>query len=246
MWLYFLYNLLPNRIKNFLLAVLFFYSRRKHLRHFSRFVNKGSLVFDIGANVGHLTDIFLKLEAQVVCLEPQPDSVEILKRKYKKNPQVTIINQGAADKAGKLTFFISTQSPANSTFSPAWVNHPRIKDRKWDREIKVRVTTLDNLIKKYGLPDFCKIDVEGFEVQVIKGLTQKLPAISFEFDEEFPQNLKSCIIKLDSLGKARYNYSLNYNYRLEKESWITAEQLIQELKRMWNGYLRGDIYVRFI
>ena len=45
----------------------------------------------------------------------------------------------------------------------------------------VEVTTLDRLIAIYGAPTFCKIDVEGSELQVLEGLTEALPALSFEF-----------------------------------------------------------------
>ena len=50
--------------------------------HFSQFICPGELVFDIGANTGHLTQVFLSLGARVVCVEPHPDCVKALKKKF--------------------------------------------------------------------------------------------------------------------------------------------------------------------
>ena len=48
------------------------------------FIQKGDLVFDIGANVGQMTDVFLRLEAKVVCVEPQMDVFQFLQWKYRR------------------------------------------------------------------------------------------------------------------------------------------------------------------
>ena len=49
------------------------------------------------------------------------------------------------------------------------------------KTVRVPVTTLDALIDRYGSPSFIKLDVEGFEVEALAGLTQPVPALSFEF-----------------------------------------------------------------
>jgi FkbM family methyltransferase len=215
-------------------------------KHFATFINKGDLVFDIGTYKGELSEIFLDLGASVICIEPQPKFAAKLRDKYVTNPNVTIIEKGVADCDGKLKLTICANSETNSTFSKNWQNHPRYDQRKWKKQIEVEVTTLQSLIDKYGRPSFCKIDVEGFEEKVIKSLEISIPSLSFEFDQECIDQTELCVKKLTSLGKCEFNYSKYDYYSLVSEKWYTYNQLLSELHLQMNGYLRGDIYVRFI
>ena len=71
----------------------------------------------------------------------------------------------------------------------------------------VPVTTLDSLIALYGEPDFCKIDVEGFEKEVFKGLSRPLARLSFEFHAEFLGETFACLELLRELGLYRFNFT---------------------------------------
>ena len=132
-------------------------------RFFSQFIQPGDLVFDIGANVGKLTGVFIKLGARVVAVEPQPVCVATLKRRFGSKPQVTIIPGGIGEKAGTLPFYISSKTDVVSTFSTHFIQHSRYSKRVWDTVIEVPVTTLDELIDQHGIPKFIKIDTEGFD-----------------------------------------------------------------------------------
>ncbi len=135
-------------------------------RLFSQFIQPGDLVLDIGANVGKLTGVFIKLGARVVAVEPQPACVTALKRRFGTQPQVTIIPGGVAEKIGTLPFYISSKTDAISTFSTHFIQHSRYSTRVWDTVIEVPVTTLDELIDQHGIPKFIKIDTEGFDCKM--------------------------------------------------------------------------------
>lgn len=77
-----------------------------------------------------------------------------------------------------MELYICKDAPGISTFSEKYkINFP---DYRYDKKEKVQVVTLDDLIKEYGLPKYCKIDVEGFEWKVLKGLTRPIPYVSIE------------------------------------------------------------------
>ena len=73
-----------------------------------------------------------------------------------------------------------------SSLSSDWVRAVqktgRFSEYKWNRKQTVFIDTLDSLIAQYGVPAFMKIDVEGFEDQVVSGLSIPVGAISMEFN----------------------------------------------------------------
>ncbi len=221
------------------------FARSRMRAHFSQFISPGDLVFDIGANRGNLTHIFSSLGARVICVDPQPYCLETLKKRFASTPNVTVVGKGLSDKEGELPFYVSSRSHSTCTFSTRMQTKGRYARRIWDRVINVPVTTLDSLIETFGSPAFCKIDVEGFERHVIQGLSAKIPSISYEFIREFLDDAEKCAQHLESLGNARFNYSLYFNYSLQNDHWMDRNQLFLELKRHRSKHLCGDIYVRF-
>lgn len=237
------YQILPAFIKNSIRVFFFTLFKSKIKAHFSQFVSQNDLVFDVGANTGDLSQIFLELGARVICIEPQPSCIKILKKRYFNNPRVTIVEKGLSDDRGQLPFFISSKTPALSTFSRQWCEKGFFRKKTWDQTIGAETTTLDALIEKYGLPAFCKIDVEGFEEKVIKGLSQPIPALSFEFNQWYLNEAKNCADYLASLGNPRFNYSLYNGYTLFSKEWLDSQQLFTKLNI--GKFQFGDIYVKF-
>lgn len=219
-------------------------SEKQQIAFTQQFIKPHSLVFDVGAHMGAKTDIYLLHQARVVCIEPQPSCIKILQKKYKNNPQVTIIPQGLSDTTGNMTLYICSDATTISTFSEEW-QHGRFENCVWDKTVTVPVTTLDELIKTLGIPYYCKIDVEGFEQCVLKGLSQPIPFISFEFTKELFKNSKLCIQHLVNLGYSLFNYALGETPQLVHKKWISAKQLVQEIEKNPDQLLWGDIYVHY-
>lgn len=224
-----------------------FHNKKRHQRmldFYSTFIQPGELVYDVGANVGGITKIFLDIGAKVVCIEPQDDCIEILQSKYGKNPNVTLIRKGIAQKNGKITLYICEKANTISTFSDKWKTG-RFSNYKWTKTKRVPVTTLDSLIEEFGMPVFCKIDVEGFELQVLQGLSHPIPYISFEFTREFLDDAKSCVQHLLSIGNAQFNFSLGGSMQMASKTWMTTRKLFGELTSIQDNKMWGDIYVKF-
>jgi len=212
------------------------------------FVKPGNLCFDIGANVGARTDILLELDAEVICVEPQRECIQTLNTKYQNNPKVKILGIGVASKSGTMTLSICRAANTISTFSERWKTG-RFNSYTWDEQYDVPVITLDEMVRQYGMPDFCKIDVEGFELEVLKGLSSPMRYLSFEFTREFIDDAQKCIEHLESLGQAKFNFALGDNLRINPSlalnEWCDGESLLREFNHVLSSLLWGDIYVHF-
>ncbi len=214
------------------------------LNFYSQFIKKGDLCFDVGAHKGNRTAIFLKLGAKVVAVEPQESCVKYLKSKFGEKPNFVLVEKGLAEKEGEFIMSICEEANDISTFSEKWKTG-RFSDYKWNKKQLVPVTTLDSLIKEFGLPVFCKIDVEGFEYQVLRGLSQPIKYISCEFAKEFFSDTKKCVDHLVSLGYGNFNYSLGESMNLSTQSWLKAEELFKQLNLESDKLMWGDIYAKY-
>jgi FkbM family methyltransferase len=213
---------------------------------YKQFISPGDLVFDIGANVGNRVEVFLSCKAKVVAVEPQPGCIDTLKQKF--NRDIVIEQVGLSDSEGVLEMHIASDSTV-STFDSSYIEETKDKFRytEWKGSIQVPVTTLENLIRKYAIPKFCKIDVEGFELQVLKGLRSKIPFISIEYI--VPERTKAaidCIEVLHQVSPAgQFNYSIGESMQWALESWMDFESFKNHVQSPeFNKTSFGDIYFK--
>ena len=210
----------------------------------SNFVPANAIIFDVGANIGDKAAYFLSMNAsQVVCFEPHPQVVLSLKKRYQNEIRVVIEAIGLSDKPGIASFFPAASSTISS-MSNDW-KKGRFKNETWYSEIQVPVSTLDIMIQTYGVPDYCKIDVEGYELNVLRGLTQHIPLLSFEFAHEFlDKKTKPCLDYLVALGFTDFNVAFGEDPELVFNQWVDATFLFDYLRRNNDSLSWGDIYAR--
>jgi FkbM family methyltransferase len=218
-------------------------------RFYADFVRPGTLCFDIGAHLGDRTRIFRRLGARVVAVEPQPLAMWALRRIYRADRGVMLEAAAVGREPGTAMMLIAAANPTVSTLSTDWTetirrDDPGFRQVAWDRQVQVTVTTLDRLIARYGRPDFCKIDVEGFEAEVLAGLSHALPALSFEILPATPERALACLDGLNALGIYEFNFSPGESYRLSFADWLDAAGLRKFLsgRRIADG--SGDVYAR--
>jgi FkbM family methyltransferase len=219
----------------------------KNKRFFSQFIESGDLCFDVGANIGKITNILLNIGAKVICVEPQESCLKALYNLYRNNENVIIVNKALGAKEGFGEIYICDDANGMSTLSEDFISNSRYsEDYNWEKKKKVAITTLDKLIYIYGLPKYCKIDVEGYELEVFQGLSKKIPIISFEFHMEFIAIANQCLRQLAILGDIEVNFAKSDVKELILDKWGSPQDLTKILKSMKDKSLWGDIYVKFI
>jgi FkbM family methyltransferase len=220
---------------------------QKMLTFYAQFVCPGDLCFDIGANVGNRTKVFVELGAKVICVEPQDVCLEHLDRLFSQNGNVTIVSKAVGNQEGTAELSICKEASTISTLSNQWKSKGRFADEfQWTRTQPVAVTTLNHLIELYGVPRFCKIDVEGFELSVLQGLTQPIPCLSFEFNMEFAGEAKECIRHLESISPVRLNCSVGESMEWHFMEWSTPDEFCQWIDLIEDKLFWCDVYARFI
>jgi FkbM family methyltransferase len=156
-----------------------------------KYLNIQRLV-DVGSHKGEFLEFFTSVSSikTFFCFEPQKSPYDVLKKKFKKNKKVKTFNYALGDKNHKKKLYPSNLT---STTSLAKFNKDSlyfkfknlltrddIKKRKWEEGYLINIKTLDRVFKNISLKKtLLKIDVEGYEIYVLKGAIKKIREISY-------------------------------------------------------------------
>jgi FkbM family methyltransferase len=215
-------------------------------RLYGRFLRPGDLAFDIGSHVGDRIASFRRLGARVVACEPQPALAAYLSRRYGADGAVMVEETAVGATAGRIDLLVNEANPTVTTASRAFVDAaagaPGWEGQRWSGQVEAAVTTLDTLIARHGRPAFVKIDVEGFEADVLAGLSFAPPALSFEFTTIQRDVAHRCLDRLTALGFRRFDASLGESHRLVFGEAVDAAAIARWLDALPALANSGDIY----
>lgn len=222
-----------------------FRNRNKMKRFYWQFFRKGDLVFDIGANVGNYSETFSSLGAMVVAVEPNPACCQSLYRLARVR-DVRVEGCAVGANAGTASLRVCDHSVL-CTLSDEW--HQRIesspihRDAHWLEQIEVPVVTLDMLAQRHGVPAFVKIDVEGYEENVIDGMSFYPKFLSFEFNDLLREVAIHCVEKLGRRGY-EFNPIAGLEFAFQFPNWKTGQQTLEWLASYKGNEEFGDIFAR--
>lgn len=235
-------------IKSKMIYEWFPFKARRKMKFYRSIIRPGMLCYDVGAHLGDRSDTFLSLGANVIAIEPQPRFTSYLQNKFDGQSNITIVNCAIGDQMGEADLAISNRHPTLTTLSnQAW--QTQMSDAsgfaiEFDERITVAVRTLDDLSQEYGRADFVKIDVEGFELQVLKGLTYQPQVLSFEFLSFDLDRLKECLAHLENMGYQSFNWSYKETFTWYSDQWASSSEILSQISAFDNGVFSGDVYTK--
>jgi FkbM family methyltransferase len=214
---------------------------------YSQFVNPGDTVFDVGANIGHQTKIFLHLGCRVIAVEPQTICIKTLERAF--GNKITIVPIAVSNTIGACVLYSVDGASQQSSISPDWINtvqqSGRFKNLRWNMTQQIQRTTFSELVGRFGIPAFIKIDIQGHEAEALASLKHRVPALSFEVTPEYAPNALQCLDLLSALGPYKFNHSFLDSAKFEFSDWQSADQMRRYLTDITKSRPSvGDVYAR--
>jgi FkbM family methyltransferase len=203
----------------------------------------GCLCFDVGANIGEKAETLLEAGYRVVAFEPQADCMAELKARCRRFGGAFLAKQIAVGAAcGEATLHVHAVRDLSSLVS-GWL------EKDVEGQVIVPVTTLDDAIAEFGAPAYVKIDVEGWELEVLKGLSQPVPLISFEYHliEGGAEAALACLDRVSRYGPVAVNFTPNEELRLSFPEWVTPDEFKRRFPAEFTGrpeWFYGNIFVK--
>ncbi|WP_024588174.1 FkbM family methyltransferase [Aliihoeflea sp. 2WW] len=231
-------------------SLIIYYSRPHRIgrtgRFYRQFAGPGDVTFDIGGHVGNRSRALRRTGAKVITLEPQPLFYRFLKHTLPAD--ITVLPLAVGPHVGRSSMSVSSLHPTVSSLrgdiDRAVKGDPGFDAVIWDETAPIEMITLDALIAEHGEPAFIKIDVEGFEDQVLAGLSRPVPALAFEFLPSMADVAEACIARLESLGTYEFNLMTGEKLRFLSPSWVDAADIRLRVAAAVHEGRSGDVYAR--
>lgn len=209
-------------------------------------IPQGSLCFDVGAHFGAKSEALLLAGARVVAFEPNPDVLPELRARCGTHPSWMLVATALGSSPALLTLNMHERS-GESSFDPEWKGGAGFVGKR-----TVPVSTLDEAIRVFGTPYYCKIDVEGWENEVLQGLSTPIPLVSFEFhiNQDITPRTIACLRLLSRFGAAAVNVTPAESTHFHLREWMPIQEFIDwypgDLAQTLPQWPVGDIYVRML
>lgn len=225
------YNILINNAKFIETQVVHLGYENDTVPVIQKFLKPGDVSIDFGANAGLISIVMADSvgeKGRVYSVEPGPDFFNRLRNNVKNNStiqnSITLINKGVSNKNGVMCWKEDKNQPGNAYLSE-------------NGNVKVPVTTLDDIVKEYSINklNFIKIDIEGMEWEAFEGgkisIEKFKPIILFETLPSTPGKkgflpIKKILNFVKPIGYILYKINYDGSFEITDEKDLTHNSLI--------------------
>lgn len=240
---------MANRWWGFLRSVAVYHNPRTQRAwrlFYRRVLSPGDIVFDVGAHVGSRARAMRSAGATVIALEPQALFAKFLRFALPRDIVVREVAVGGSETHADMA--VSSKHPTLSSLRTDFVadaaHAPGFEHVRWDSHQRVQVVTLDSLIREHGQPSYVKVDVEGFELEVLSGLSRPVELVSVEFLPGFPHLTHAVLERLAELGDYRFNPVVGEKALFLWPDWRDESEVRAWLSSLSPGAPSGDLFAR--
>jgi len=198
-------------LKSFKFIRMINYKINKNFTNFNKLnLSKDSVVIDIGANIGLITQLIEdKYDCHIDCYEPNHYAFQVLQNKFKNNKKINCYYNAVTEKGGEAKIYYHK----NSKIDPLkWSVGTSLLKNKSNVDplnfLIIKTISISNIIEKYKVIDLIKIDIEGYEYNILSEIIKN------------KNKIKKVICELHGNPITNKNQFLNKNY----------EELITKLK----------------
>jgi FkbM family methyltransferase len=167
------------------------------------------LIFDVGAHKGEDTSFYLSKGFRVVAIDANPTLCEVIAGRFPENisnGSLIVLNKAISSETASVNFYINQEESIWGTTNYDWVERNRRLSTGAVTTIKVEALPLSEVVRQYGVPKYCKIDIEGNDVQAARSLSESCSPefISIESEKSNWDRLMAEFEMFETLGYRKY------------------------------------------
>ena len=166
-----------------------------------------SLIYDVGGQVGEDTDFYLKKGFKVVTIEANPLLAERPRERFRSNlcdGSLVMVETAIAEKAGELDFYVNESLSIWGTIRPAWADR-NARGGDPSRPIKVRATSFSEVLSRYGVPYYLKVDIEGADLLCLEALIDRADRPKFVSIESEKRSWQALFYEFEMFKRLGYS-----------------------------------------
>lgn len=186
---------------------------------------KVPLIFDLGMNDGTDAAYYLSCGFNVVAVEANPELCEQARKRF--GNQITIIEAAITDRNGKADFYISENDHLSSLLP---------ERAKSNHKITVNCITIDDLFKRFGVPYYLKIDIEGADLAVIAMLDRRPKYLSVEdcrFGPKYIEKLAALGYEFQLIDQSQFKRGFSGPFGdYLPDAWLPHDVMLQQYYRV--------------